>query len=169
MEPRTYTLKEAVYALNRSGSSEEAARLTRHIRHWTTMDLLKPEGKKHTGTGRSREYSADTIYRAAVLVELARYRVPITVLADAFSRFTDGNEVEWEEAIIDRGPVYLAVTWSEDGSEWIMQCDFPLVHLIEELHYQEQDMEPEPTRDGKPVPASMIIMNLSRLLRWVKL
>jgi len=169
MDPRTYTLKEAVFALNRSGSAEEASRLTRHIRHWTTMDLLRPEGAKHTGTGRSREYSADTIYRAAVLVELARYRVPITVLADAFSRFTDDCESEWEEAVTDDGPVYLAVTWSEDGSQWIIQRDMPLVHLIEEPHYQEQDKAPKPIRDGEPVPASMIIMNLSRLLRWVKL
>jgi len=72
MQPRTYTLKEAVFALNRTGTAEEASRLTRLVRHWTSMDLLKPEGAKHTGTGRSREYSADTICRAAVLVERKR-------------------------------------------------------------------------------------------------
>ena len=169
MNVRTYTLKEAVFALNRSGSAEEASRLTRHIRHWTSMDLLKPEGAKHTGTGRSREYSADTIRRAAVLVELAKWRVPMTVLADAFATFTDDSQDEWEEAVTDDGPVYLAMTWSDDGSEWIVQRDFPLVYTIEEDHFDDEAREPKPMRGQQPVPASMIVINLSRLLRWVKL
>ena len=171
MNVRTYTLKEAVFALNRSGTVEEASRLTRHLRHWTSMDLLKTEGKKHTGTGRSREYSADTIRRAAVLVELARWRVPMTVLADAFATFTDDSEAEWEKAVADDvdGPVYLTMTWSDEGSEWWVQRDFPLAHLIEENIGEEETREPEPVRDGQQVHASIIVINLSRLLRWVKL
>ena len=135
------------------------------------MNLLIPEGAKHTGTGKSREYSADTIYRAAVLVELAKWRVPMTVLADAFATFTDDSESEWELAIQDdlgRATVYLTMTWSDSGSKWILQCDFPLVDAIEE-YYSEDTVEMEPIRNGESVPASIIAINLSRLFRWIKL
>ena len=74
VQPRTYTLKEAVSILHRSGGEEEATRITRHIRHWTSLDLLVPVGDKHMGTGRSREYPVEEIYRAAVLLELAKWR-----------------------------------------------------------------------------------------------
>lgn len=165
MQPRTYTLKEAVYALNRTGTAEEASRLTRHIRHWTSLDLLKTEGAKYTGTGRSREYSADTIYRAAVLVELARYRVPMPVLAGIFPDIDLEFEDLWAMAVADEAQVFLKFTIMNHGTACAFSVDDPAIGLLD-----DEIMVPKGPMTGEiEVPASSIVINLSRLLRWVRL
>src|SRR4051794_37184763 len=68
----TYTLKEVAAVLCASGDPAEVERIARQVRHWTVADLLHPTGKKHTGTGRSRRYTADEIRKASILLELSR-------------------------------------------------------------------------------------------------
>jgi hypothetical protein len=51
--------------------------LDRQIKHWTSNDLLRTVGSKHTGTGRSRSYSEEEIFSAAYLHELSKYGVTI--------------------------------------------------------------------------------------------
>ena len=158
MQPRTYTPKEAVTILNRRGRPDEHDRLLRHIRHWTSMDLLVPEGDKHVGTGRAREYAKDEIYRAAMLVELARWRVPMTVLADTFRSFAKKYQKEWAIALEGPESVYVTLAWEESLTVWNISVGRPELFMLEDT--QPSDVPSE--------PASAIVINLSRVLRGLR-
>ncbi len=158
MQPRTYTLKEAVTILHRSGGSEEATGITRHIRHWTNLDLLMPVGDKHTGTGRSREYPVEEIYRAAVLLELAKWRVPTTVLADTFRQFAADFEKEWLHAVQGTEAVFVTMTWSEGLTVWNIAVGEPELFMLD-------DPVPKNALGG---PASAIVINLTLVLRGLR-
>jgi len=158
VQPRTYTLKEAVVILHRSGGEEEATNITRHIRHWTNLDLLVPVGDKHTGTGRSREYPVEEIYRAAVLLELAKWRVPTTVLADTFRQFAADFEKEWLLAVQDTKVVYVTMTWSEGLTVWNIAVGAPELFMLN---------DPAP-KSGLGGPASAIVINLTQVLRGLR-
>ncbi len=158
MQPRTYTLKEAVTILHRSGGAEEASRITRHIRHWTSLDLLVPVGDKHTGTGRSREYPVEEIYRAAALLELAKWRVPVTVLADTFRQFTSGFEKEWLLAVEGDNSVYVTMTWSEGLTVWNIAIGKPELFMLDDPS----------SKNALGGPASAIVINLTQALRGLR-
>ena len=158
VQPRTYTLKEAVSILHRSGGEEEASRITRHIRHWTSLDLLIPEGDKHTGTGRSREYRVDEIYRAAVLLELAKWRVPVTVLEDTFRQFTADFEEQWLLVVQGTAAVYVTMTWNEGLTVWNIAVGEPELFMLD-------DPAPKSEFGG---PASAIVINLTLVLRGLR-
>ncbi len=158
MQPRTYTLKEAVSILHRSGGKEEASRITRHIRHWTSLDLLIPEGDKHIGTGRSREYAVEEIYRAAALLELAKWRVPVTVLADTFRDFTVKFEKEWLLAVQGTAAVFVTMTWSDGLTVWNIAVGEPELFMLD---------DPTP-KSGLGGPASAIVINLTSVLRGLR-
>ena len=158
VQPRTYTLREAVTILHRSGGAEEATRITRHIRHWTSLDLLVPVGDKHTGTGRAREYPVEEIYRAAALLELAKWRVPATVLADTFRQFTSDFEKEWLLAVKDTKAVYVTMTWSEGLTVWNIAVGKPELFMLD-------DPAPKSSLGG---PASAIVINLTTALSGLR-
>ena len=158
MQPRTYTLKEAVSILHRSGGAEEATRITRHIRHWTSLDLLIPEGDKHTGTGRSREYAVEEIYRAAVLLELAKWRVPATVLADTFRNLTVKFEKEWLLAVQGTAAVFVTMTWSDGLTVWNIAVGEPELFML-------NDAAP---KSGLGGPASAIVINITGCLQGLR-
>lgn len=63
-----------------ASSDAERERLVEQLRYWTRLDLLAPSGPKHGGSGRWRTYPGSAIYIAAVLQELARYRVAVPVM-----------------------------------------------------------------------------------------
>lgn len=158
VEPRTYTLKEAATILHRSGGAEEASRITRHIRHWTSLDLLVPIGDKHTGTGRAREYRVEEIYRAAALLELAKWRVPVTVLADTFRQFTSDFEKEWLLAVQGTDVVYVTMTWSDGLTAWNIAVGKPELFMLKD----------PATKSGLGGPASAIVINLTSVLRGLR-
>ena len=158
VQPRTYTLKEAVTILHRSGGAEEASRITRHIRHWTSLNLLVPVGDKHTGTGRSREYPVEEIYRAAVLLELANWRVPVTVLADTYRQFTVDFEKQWLLAVQGTAAVFVTMTWSDGLTVWNIAVGEPELFMLD---------DPSP-KSGLGGPASAIVINLTQALRGLR-
>lgn len=62
--------------------------LIRRVRHWTLAGVLTPLGGAHSGTGRHRLYSPETVYSAAVINSLVELGLPIGVLkfvADALA------------------------------------------------------------------------------------
>ena len=158
VDPRTYTLKEVATILHRSGGAEEASRITRHIRHWTSLDLLVPVGDKHSGTGRSREYLVEEIYRAAVLLELAKWRVPTTVLADTFREFTIKFKKEWKLAVQGIESIFVTMTWSEGLTVWNIAVGEPELFMLD---------DPTP-RSAFGGPASAIVINLTRCLHGLR-
>lgn len=117
MNQPTYTLKEVAVLLSAEGDLESVEKLSRQIRHWTSLDLLSPIGKKHTGTGVSRRYDLHEVHKAAILTELSRYRVPITVLDDGLVTFIEeyATSRDWAEAIKGDRPVYLMFGFSDDA------------------------------------------------------
>ena len=158
VQPRTYTPKEVVTVLNRRGMPDDHDRLLRHIRHWTSMDLLVTVGDKHVGTGRAREYAKEEIYRAAVLVELAKWRVPMTVLSETFREFALNHEEDWRLAVEGADSVYMTMSWSEGLTVWNIREGQPALYMLE---------SPTPEKDFRE-PGSAIVINLSRVLRGLR-
>ncbi len=112
---RTYTLKEVATILSATKTREEIERIARQIRHWTLSGVLEPEGEKHTGTGRSRRYSADEIRFAAWLMELARYGVTVSIMLCVRYAFDDeAKEGYWASVATADPPVFFEMAWDQD-------------------------------------------------------
>jgi DNA-binding transcriptional MerR regulator len=83
----TLTVSDLVDAVARADTRAAVAApkglVLRRIRHWTTAGVLPPEGDTNTGTGKRRQYSADTVYLAAVLNCLANIGLPLSALKAA--------------------------------------------------------------------------------------
>ncbi len=116
-----------------------------------------PVGDKHTGTGRSREYPVEEVYRAAVLLELAKWRVPVTVLADTFRAFTVNFEHEWLLAVDGSAAVYVTMTWREGLTAWVIAIDEPELFMLD-----------DPMESGNGAPASAIVINLTQVLHGLR-
>ena len=53
-----------------------------HVKYWTDKDALRClPGTKGAGQGNKRLYSADYLPEAAIIAEIAKYRIPIKYLA----------------------------------------------------------------------------------------
>ena len=63
------------------------AEIIRMIRHYTGEALLMPIGAVNTGTGKKRLYPSDAPLRAAVLLQLNRFGIPIGILKRVFRLF----------------------------------------------------------------------------------
>jgi len=77
MKEETYTLREISCRLSKKLREDELRFIDRQIKHWTSNDLLRPVGDKHTGTGRSRSYKMNEVIAAAYLHEFSKYGVTI--------------------------------------------------------------------------------------------
>jgi hypothetical protein len=86
MNKMTYTAAGlAEILLTASGPSQ--TEIIRMIRHYAGDVLLMPLGAVNTGTGNKRLYASDAPLRAAVLMQLNRFGVPIGVLKRVFRFF----------------------------------------------------------------------------------
>ena len=128
MERFAYSVRELVDKLAPEGDETEKLRLIRQIRHWTNADLLTPQGKKHTGTGVSRQYGPDEVRKAAILRELGRFGMTVTQL-EGMGEYLDGlaEDPSWRDAITGKRPVYLELFSTPDDEEqtWRVARDEP--------------------------------------------
>jgi hypothetical protein len=111
--------------------------------------LISPV-EKHTGSGVSRRYRANEIRKAAILVEISRYHVPVTVLgrfATAMGEFC--KLPEWTEAIRGRRAVLIAFTFGRDYEIW-------------DIQYGDKPNPLAAKAVGDP-PASELLINVTRL------
>ena len=76
----TLTVKELAIRVAPGASPDEIQQIIRQLRHWTASHVLLPSTELHTGPGTHRKYSADAVYNAAVLLELAALNLPVGVL-----------------------------------------------------------------------------------------
>ena len=74
------TVSEIAERVAPAGDKATVERITRQLRHWTLSHVIEPVGGLHTGPGRHRRYSGDSIYMAAVMVELSNMGFPVGVL-----------------------------------------------------------------------------------------
>jgi len=163
MSKLAFTLKELVAAIAPSSDAETEGRIARQVRHWTAMDLLTPIDGKNTGTGVSRKYDIDEIRKAAILLEYGRYRVPIPVLHESFSDFSEHwtDAPAWTEAISGRHSVYLYTAYSEN----FIFCQIARRDAVISL------LDPKPGTGVHPElqPISAIVINLTRLFARLNL
>lgn len=78
-----------VAGLARSIASKPEAEteITRMLRHYSGVALLMPIGAVNTGTGNKRLYPKDAPLRAAILLRLNKFGIPIGVLSQVFKGF----------------------------------------------------------------------------------
>lgn len=163
MAQRTYTLKEVVEIIAPGAGADTRDKIARRIRHWTATDLLVPVEGKSTGTGISRRYDADEVRKTAILVELANYRVPATVLDPAFANFSDtwAESPHWATAISGKRSIYFQFACYEDNMSFqIAPRDAPATIL---------DPMPGLDTSRERSPVSAIVVNLTRLFAGLKL
>lgn len=168
MKERTYTLKEVATILSKSFPENDFDTCARKVRHWTMMDLLVPQGKKYTGTGKSREYPVSEIRKAAILLEFSRWKTPMTVIAESFDIFLDDYEdgEEWKKAINTEENVYLFFAWNEDVGIIGLSTGEPKLNTLTLPH------NPKELDDDDFIairPASGMIINLTRVFQRLKI
>ncbi len=108
------TVSELAERVAPAGDKAAVERITRQLRHWTLNNVLEPVGGLHTGPGRHRRYSSDSVYMAALIVELSDMGFPIGLLwavvsgvkVDFTNPRRDGPRL-WRRAIEGKGQVLL--------------------------------------------------------------
>lgn len=147
------------------GDEAALAKMMRQVRHWTALDLLRTAGPKATGTGVSRVYDEDELYKAVILEELVRIGVPAAFLEDAM--FGDWLELNkgmehWQLAKDGQVDVFLNLASEPDGGVSTNMSADP-VRLLSFLNHAEN--EPAPKRGEVPTPhyTSLIIINVTTL------
>lgn len=153
----TYTLKQVVSILAPAHEPEAPGRIARQVRHWTARDLLAPVGGKRTGTGVSRRYAADEVRKAAILLELSRYRIPAPVLEESFETAAERwpSRPAWRDAIAGPKPIFLYMTYSEHITAYqLVPADAVITMLL-----------PAPGVERQPEfeVCSAIVINVTRL------
>ena len=165
MSERLYTVKDVAAIIAPEPSMRE--RVLRQVRHWTATDVLKPLGGKATGTGVSRVYKADDVRKAALVLEIVRYGVPLDVL-ESFSEWCDGliKDGTWEDAIEGRRDVFMAIMLEhgdDPGVIWGVErgvAKLPLISLSKTWKQEELRIAE---------PASAIAVNLSKVFKRLNL
>ncbi len=108
------TVSELAERVAPAGDKAAIERITRQLRHWTLNQVLEPVGGLHTGPGRHRRYSAESVYMAALIVELSDMGFPIGLLSAVVKgvkfSFTGPRRKDphlWRRAIEGKGQVLL--------------------------------------------------------------
>ena len=163
MDDRRYTLKEVAEVLSLAFREQSEEQCSRKIRHWTLMDLLTPYGSKHTGSGKSREYLMGEIRKAALLMEISKWRVPIPLLSETFfivsETYEDGEE--WRLAMEGTENVFLALTWNEEMVNWKMTAGKAELSLIS---HPDESIKLSDSY-GMNLPSSAIVINVTRVFQ----
>jgi hypothetical protein len=167
MSGRTFTLKEMVTVLTCLDAAHDSAPLSRRLRYWTNIGLISTVGKRQTGTGTSRRYSADAVRKAAILVELARYRVPTPVFIETFREASDAWSKfrAWDEAIAGTEQILLYMTYNESQ---VMYRIAP-VSETNSLAIMLGERDSDTSALYGPLPASALVVNITRVFSQLKL
>ena len=173
MKEHLYTLKEMAGILAKAFPNEDPEQCARKIRHWTLMDLLKPYGKKYTGTGKSRLYTEHEIRKASILMELTNWKVPLPLLEDNFEIMIDSYEdsEEWRLAVDGEANVFLALSRTDDIVSWQMNAKEPKLSFlgkgIADFKKTFVDLGSKSDQENSTIqielPSSAILINVSRI------
>jgi hypothetical protein len=85
MQKLTYTVTGLAESIE--SPEQSATEIIRMLRHYSGEALLMPIGDVNTGTGNKRLYPNDAPLRAAILMTLNQFGIPIGVLKPAFKGF----------------------------------------------------------------------------------
>jgi len=118
-EPVSFlTVKDIATKIAFERSESGISRALRQVRHWTESGLLRTKSKKRTGKGIPRLYEEEpTLYVAAILYELVRYRATVLILKpvadELYEQWNEGSLPHFATALTDINS-YLQVSWAED-------------------------------------------------------
>lgn len=158
------SVKQFARVLIPGGDAAAIAKMMRQVRHWTALDLLCTAGPKATGTGVSRVYDEDELFKAVILEELIRLGVSAAFLHEIeFGEWLEGSKSfdHWQLAKSGEQDVYLHLGSHPDGSSAVTISDDPK-RLLSMLYY----VKPAPAPIGKLPPmrfSSLIILNIAAL------
>ncbi len=162
------SVKQFARVLVPGGDDAAMAKMMRKVRHWAARDLLRTAGPKATGTGVSRVYDEEELYKAVILEELVRLGVPAAFMEDSgFGEWLEDNKgnAHWKTAKKGKKDVFLHVASNADEGSMLTLSDDP-ARLMSFLAYAEQD---EATK-AKPYVqffSSLIIVNVTALFSKV--
>ena len=108
MSEKTYTVRQLAITITGSQDEKVIEKAVRQIRYWTTENILKPLGKKHSGSGVHRLYNQNEMYKAALIGEMVRHGISVTLISDLEELF-DGlyEDHVWRLAIEGEEVVYF--------------------------------------------------------------
>ena len=92
-------------------------------------------------------------------MELAKWQVPVTVLADTFRKFTADFDEQWQLALQGTTAVYLTMTWSSGLTVWNLAAGEPNLYMLN---------DPSPKTAPGGGPASAIVINLTLVLAGLR-
>ena len=157
MTDQTYSLKQLARVIYPAVPERELERFMRQVRHWTACDLLQPVDGKSTGTGVSRRYSVSEVRRAAILAEIARYRVPVPVIENfalAMDNYQDWPD--WKTALEGKETILLQFAWNKDFTNWGLNKNEPNLFVLTSMGEGRDDFDPFSV-------ASAITINLTKV------
>ncbi len=157
MTNQTYSLKQLARLIYPAVPEHELEQFMRKVRHWTACDLLQPVDGKKTGTGVSRRYSVEEVRRAAILAEIARYRVPVPVIGDfALAMDNYQDRAEWKTALKGKESILLQFAWNKDFTNWGLNKNEPNLFALTSMGKERDDIDPFSL-------ASAITINLTKV------
>jgi DNA-binding transcriptional MerR regulator len=77
----TLTVSELAAIVADPALNDDVHLVTRQIRNWSTIGLLKPAGGPFTGRGKHRRYELEEVYRTGLLVRFAALGLPTAALS----------------------------------------------------------------------------------------
>ena len=97
-------------------SRDDVQRVAEQIRYWTREGLLRPEGERHSGTGRWRTYHEREICKAAILHELSRRGLTIGAMGLVMAAFRAN---QWEAARVEGAVNYIDMALDGERVVWV--------------------------------------------------
>ena len=128
------TIKDIAARIARKDDSLSS--VIERLRYWTKVGVLRPIGDKHGGTGRWNTYSQEEVYIAAIVAEMAAFRLPtgrLVSAADWLRVFTHpqgpgttsprdhgGHSADWHrEALAGKRESYICLRHGIDSFTWL--------------------------------------------------
>lgn len=162
------SVKQFARVLVPGGDDAAMAKMMRQVRHWTALDLLRTAGPKATGTGVSRVYDENELYKAVILEELVRLGVPTAFMEDSgCGEWLENNKKQkhWQTAKTGKKDIFLHLASNAEEGSMLTLSDDP-ARLVSFLAYAEQD-EIGKSKTNVQFFSSLIIVNVTALFRKV--
>jgi hypothetical protein len=139
------------------GGPYDKTRIIRQLRHWTLSNILRPVGGTHTGIGRHRQYSQESVLVAAVLVELSKLGLSVGTLQWATLHLYDlfkgkAASVNYWRGEVKRSSLFLRLTFDIAEGQ-----DHPVCAVSSLV-----------TPDNMHIGTSSVLIDLRRLLSQIK-
>lgn len=172
MSEATYTVRQLAEIISGSPDEKVIEKAVRQIRYWTTENIIKPIGKKHSGSGVHRLYTENEMYKAALVLEMVRHGISATKIMHLEELLESFGEDEIE-AINDgsqkRAAYFIYAQAYSEEEDYFCSINYnnPL------FMFEKEGMEMGLNGSGKSTISyenytTCIVINISRLFKRLK-